>query len=109
MLILGNTGLLRLNGFVSACKMISAVCFVLFVLFLIMKINIQNAITQKLGIISLEIYVMQGIPMTFLRGGAQWYIESDLLYIFLVIVCTLFLAMFLHPIVQTVYKIFKGN
>lgn len=108
-LILGNTGLLIFNGLIVACKMISAVCFVLFVLFLIMKINIQNAVTQKLGVISLEIYVMQGIPMTFLRGGAQWYIKNDLLYIFLVIVCTLFLAMVLHPIVQAIYKIFKGN
>lgn len=107
-LIMGNTGLLKIKELILACKMISAVSFVLLVLFLIMRMNIQNIVTQKLGAISLEIYVMQGIPLTFFRG-AQWYIQSDLLYVFAVTVSTLLLAMFLHPLVQTIYKRFKSN
>lgn len=78
-LMLGNTTIIAIAGIRVICKMISAILFVLIVLLLSEKICIENVVTKYLGILSFEIYMIQGMVMSLFRGG---YLHTVRCYIY---------------------------
>lgn len=86
-------------------KLISSVFFCLLVLTIISLINIRNPITEFLGKLSLEIYLLQGIFLNLFKK--QLIIDNDWVYIICVAVCTLLLAFLFHPIYKSIGNI--GN
>lgn len=70
------------------------------------KVNIQNRLTNFLGNISLEIYVMQGVFL-LLFHAEKTYISNPYLYIVAVTASTIASACILHPLIKYVYHSFR--
>lgn len=67
---------------------------------------IYNNITEKLGNISYEIYVSQGIFLILFRSG-KIYIDNTYVYIIVTFISTILFANILHPIFSKINKIMK--
>ena len=98
--------------FLSECfriplKLISSVFFCLLVLTTVTLINIKNPITEFLGKISLEIYLLQGIFLNLFKE--QFVIDNDWIYIICVVLFTLLLAFLFHPIYKRIGNIGNSN
>lgn len=85
-------------------KMLSAVLFATFVVTAVNIISVENRATRWLGKYSLEIYVSQGLFLTFFHS--QYInIENQYIYILAVAGATLGAAVLLHPVVRKIYSI----
>ena len=91
---------------VMAC--LSAVLFVIFILALntIFSQLINCGLLKFLGKYSLEIYVLQGIPLHIFKVGIL-KIENGYLYIVCVILSTIILAVVMHPLIKFITNIPK--
>lgn len=105
-LFLGNKSLLN-EWFRIPIKFISSILFALLSLSIVLLINIKNVITEFLGKISLEIYILQGIFLNIFKK--QLIIKNDWLYILCVVVCTLLLAFLFQPIYKRIGNIGKKD
>ncbi len=79
-----------------AISLVRSALFALSMVLLSMKLRLGNAALDWLGGISLELYVLQLIPMTLLRGRVL-YIQSDLLYTAAALGSIVLLAALLGP------------
>lgn len=109
------SGLLNANRHTKyTLYIIASVLFTLSILTLtefLCNINrkiIVNRFMQKLGSISLEIYVAQGFFFDIFRSELI-YIDSKYAYLSLVGISTFLLAILLHPIFSAVYSFFKKD
>ena len=89
-------------------RIISIICFVIFVNLLIVKIPITNIVTKFLGEISLEIYVFQGVFLLLFRSDLI-FIQNPYLYVVVVIAGTMGFALLMHPVIKRIFKIFKDK
>ncbi len=87
-------------------KMMSAICFVVFINVLLFKISISCMLTKFIGKYYFEIYVTQGMALSFFHSS-RIYIANPWLYILLCCVTTALLSFALHPLFQTVNLVFK--
>lgn len=85
------------------CKILSSLLFACVSTLFVLVVNINNPITRFLGKISLEIYLLQGIFLNLFKGPI--YIESDFIYILLIILCTLLFAVLTHPVYKFISKL----
>ena len=85
-------------------KMVSAVCFAVFVATATHLIHIENKITRWLGKYSMEIYLVQGLFLTLFHSD-MINIGNPYLYVLLVTVSVLIAAVALHPITRKIYSI----
>ena len=88
-----------------------ALSFTLLCILLMMKSYANNKVTRFLGNYSLEIYLMQAIPMRTLyllfNGGKEPMPQADsIIYVILCIVCTLLLALILKFLSKSVLRRF---
>ena len=98
-----------LNGiFRSVMSCLSALMFVVVILMLniICKKILNCGVLRFLGKFSMEIYVLQGIPLHIFAKGAL-RIENDWLYILSVVAVTLLLAVAMHPVIRFITNIPK--
>ncbi|MBQ8325263.1 MAG: acyltransferase [Clostridia bacterium] len=112
--LLANINLLSGNAFLNTivrmtAKSISSPIFVALVLFVCMSLPIKWflswPISRFLGNVSLEIYVLQGIPLAILRNHVS--VENGWIYIMFVVLGTALLVVFLRPIIRFIIFIPK--
>lgn len=106
-LLLGNLNILN-EALKNISKFISAPVFVVFVLMLVKPFNINNMVTRKLGDISFEIYVFQGV---FLNLFVSKYIHIDnfILYFIASMGCTVVFSLIMHPVFVCISKKIKKS
>lgn len=85
-------------------KMVSSVCFAVFVATATHLIHVENRITRWLGKYSTEIYLVQGLFLTLFHSE-MINLANPYLYVLLVTVSVLIAAVALHPITRTIYSI----
>lgn len=91
-------------SFVSATLFQIAYLFLpLLFIFTGRKVQFHNRMLKNLGILSLEIYLFQGLPILFFRNTSIW-IENDFLFTFLVLCTTFAGAYLLHLISSATIK-----
>ena len=105
--VLNNKLILPLNLNVI-CKIIGNILFVLLLLNLIMTININNKVLKKIGEISFEIYVSQGIFL-LLYHSQIIYIHNAWIYIIVTVVSTIIFACIIQPVFSNINRICKGE
>lgn len=105
-LFLGNKQILitPLRIFV---KIVSSLLFCVLCVMTVLTINIKNIVTSFFGKISLEIYVLQGIFLNLFKKTI--IIKNDILYIAIVIICTILSSLLLHPVYERISKIAKNK
>ncbi len=86
-------------------KIISTVCFTLFVVIIISTIKIDNFILTFLGKISLEIYILQGLFLNFYKNVIV--ISNDWLYILITMISVIVAAFVAHPVFEKINRIGK--
>ncbi len=98
------TGLVQLFA-----TMFCALALGVFCLMLLKKIPIQCKVTEFLGEISLEIYVVHGIFLVLFGGNKTSWGEA-VLYLLLVVICTIPVAWLIHKLLGILdKKLFKKN
>jgi peptidoglycan/LPS O-acetylase OafA/YrhL len=104
--ILGNANTIDGFWYAKVLKMISVPFFIVTLVLVVRWINLKNFLTEFLGKISLEIYCVHGIFLELFHS--KWfYINNDLLYWGLNLLCTIFFACLIHPIVDFINKYVK--
>ena len=86
-----------------AIKMISALTFVTTIVIVMYLFRIESKMFSRIGVISLEIYVLQGVFLDALHSEVI-YIQTEWLYCITVVMCTVAAAYCFHPLVQLIYK-----
>lgn len=81
--------------------------FVCAIIMFTKKIKITNKVTYKLGLISLEIYLLQGMFLTGFQGGIM-NIENPIVYVVAVTAATLLSSIIMHPIIKFLMKLAGG-
>lgn len=95
--------------FISEVSITLAECaFVFCVLLIVNKVNIDCSLTRKLGVISLEIYVMQGICLSFFHSYF-WNIKNPYWYVIVASMGTVLLALAIHPLIKMIFSSCGGN
>ena len=84
-------------------KMLSSILFVVILLFLIYKFGFKNNLMLKIGSISFEIYVLQGVFLISYHSS-YFYISNSVLYSLAVFFSTIVCAILFHPFVSFVYN-----
>ena len=88
----------RLTGFGVMRGTLLAMLFVVGLITVLLKCRIGNRVTEWLGSMSLEMYLVQGLFVTRLRGS--WcYIQNDLLWMAAVLCASVLCAAALHLLV----------
>lgn len=112
LIIFGVTWLLQLklapNLLYIPVKMISSILFVIVVLIAICEIRINYSFTRWLGRYSFEIYVLQGVFLTFFHSDCI-YVHNNGIYILLVVISTFIISIAFYPIVNAIYRIARNN
>lgn len=83
--------------------MLLCVCFVISVIMTVQFIKIDYKITRLLGKISLEIYVIQGLFLSFFRSEL-FYIKNSYIYVSVVTIFTFVFAEILYVIFELIAK-----
>ena len=84
-------------------------CAFVFCLVLVLpKIRIEYQLTEMLGAISLEVYVMQGLCLSLFHSRVVT-IQNVYLYAVTVTACTFLLAILIHPIIRKIFSLCGGN
>lgn len=96
-LIFGNLPIFT-RAWLLAIRSVSAVAFVSVVLLTIRVVRIQFPVTEFLGEIYYEIYVIHGMFLNLFRNVIV--VENDVLYIVLVFGCTFSSSYLLRPVIQ---------
>lgn len=104
-LLIGNLNVLNIY-LKNIAKVISAPLFVAFVLLLVKPFNIKNALTEKIGAISFEIYVFQSVFLN-LFSSKFMYIESFVLYFIASLVCSVLFSLIMHKFFKKLSKLIK--
>lgn len=86
-------------------KLLSAIFFVITVLFVANFVNIKNKLTNALGKYYFEIYAFHGMCINFWRYIIK--IENDYVFILLAVASTLAFSAAIHPIFKLSSKIIK--
>ena len=86
-------------------KTVYVLCFAVIVVMLLMKLPIQCGITKALGEISLEIYMLHGMMINAIHR----VISNEIIYIFVVILCTIISAILFNQITKRVMKLIKTS
>ena len=108
LMIFGNTGYVTLPDVIRIpLKMLSALCFVAFIILTVMKVRIESKATRLLSHYYFEIYTMQGIALTLFQS--VWRIDEPCIYIICSVLVTALLAMIIHPVYQVISKAIKGG
>lgn len=94
--------------FALILKMVSAVCFAVFVATAIHLIKVENPVTRLLGKYSTEIYLIQGLFLTLFHSGII-NLANPYLYVLLVTVSVFAAAVALHPITRKIYSIAREH
>ena len=84
-------------------KIISSVLFDLLVVFVITGLSIRCSMLTWLGKISLEIYLVQEVPMRLFRSKYM-HIANDWLYLVAVLLSAIVLARAVHPVIDSIYR-----
>lgn len=82
---------------------VGTACFVIMATILLMTVRLNNSICQKLGTISLEIYL---IHYLFVNIVTRY--DNSVLAVYVSIIATIISACLLHPLIVRVTKNFKG-
>lgn len=85
-------------------KMVSAICFSIFVSTVTHLIYIENGILRWLGKYSTEIYLVQGVFLTLFHSDII-NLENPYLYILFVTIFVLISSVAIHPITKMIYSI----
>ncbi len=104
--VLGNAGILP-SIIRIPVKMVSAVLFVSLMLLLIMKIRIKFKPIEFLGNYFFEIYIFQGFIIVFFN---EVLVINNILICYLVcIICSILVAMIMHPVMNWINQKVKGG
>ena len=87
---------------------LSELAFVSCVLLVISRVRIDCRLTRMLGAISLEVYVMQGMCLSFFHGRYV-NIRNPYLYVLAATVSTIVLAIIVHPIIKRIFLLCGGT
>ena len=98
---LGNAGLLPYPLSIII-KMISALFFSVIAILVVIFVRLRDPITSFIGRISLEVYLLQGIFLNIF--DRHLVVENDILYFFIVIICTVVVSFVTHPIFEALKK-----
>lgn len=90
----------------SILLIISSSMFTVLIASIVSKISVCCKLTEILGKISLEIYVMQGAFLVLFHSGVV-YIENAYLYVLLCLICTIAFSFAVHPINKAIYAFFR--
>lgn len=82
--------------------------FVLGVLLVIGKVRLDCRLTRMLGAISLEVYVMQGMCLSFFQSRVV-NIQNPYLYVAAVSISTVVLAAAIHPVMKAIFSLGGGS
>lgn len=95
-----------INGIIRiGFKCLSSPLFCMLVILVLAVLNLEQCrILRYLGKISIEIYVLQGIPLALFRWKSLC-IEKGWLYNIVVIASTIILAVAMHPLIHFIMKI----
>lgn len=96
-LVMGNVNIFYSESIRVVFKMLSAICSTVIVIFMIMKIPINFIFTRWLGKYSLQIYLTQGLALSFFYTKFI-YIENPWVYCLCVIVTVGIMAIIFHSI-----------
>lgn len=80
--------------------------FIVLTICSISKVRIVNGVTRFFGKISLEIYVFQGMFL-MLFHSSFFYLNSVIVYIISVSICTITMAFLFHPLCGAIYGLFR--
>lgn len=95
----GNPGYLE-KLFTFLVQAPTVILFVLLLFLISMKVQFGNRVLAFLGVIALEMYLLQNIFITYLRP----LLKVDLLFYIGVYVCTILLAVVVHKVDQRVIR-----
>jgi len=85
------------------CKVCSSVLFDLWIVFVAVRLHVSGSILKRLGEISLEIYLVQEIPIRLLRSE-HIYILNDWVYLLTALSTTIVLSIIVHRMIGCVTK-----
>jgi peptidoglycan/LPS O-acetylase OafA/YrhL len=86
--------------------MSSSLLFVIIIFLLLLKLKVGNKITEFLGKMSLELYLIQGLFITLFRSD-KIMIENNYLYIIYTLIGTIITAYILNLIDKFILKKYK--
>ena len=84
---------------------VSSSLFVALVLLLLSKVKMQSAFMAWLGTISFEVYMIHGLFIALFRGTTL-YVENEVLWVGLVLVCSVAAAVVLHKVFGALIRAF---
>lgn len=104
--VFGNAGFVPIIIKIPV-KMISSVLFVLFILLVTMRIKVNYKLIEFLGNYYFEIYILQGI---FIILFTEVLIINNIIIFYLAcVLCTVFSAILIHPVIVWINKKCKGG